>query len=432
MKLQVSLLLLLAAVPALAAPPEAQPAINAKDRTAIIDDISAALRDTYVFPDTAQRMEEHVRHQLQSGAYNRLGTLETFTQKLTEDLQSVSHDLHLAVMWAPEPFPPETEEPTAEELAGMRRDNYGFRRVERLAGNVGYLKLDSFEPADLGGATAVAAMGFLAGSDALIVDLRDNGGGDASMIQLITSYLVSSEPTYLSSLYVRKGDKTQQYWTHAWVPGTRLPAVPVFVLISGLTFSAAEEFAYSLKSLKRATIVGETSGGGAHQYESHQVKGYPVVMSLPHGRSVNPITGTNWEGTGVEPDIAVAAPDALAVAHTSALDAVAAKSTDPAHRVKVEFVRDVVEDRRHSVNLSAAELQAFAGNYGPLTVTAEGGALWGQWGTRVQFLPVGQDRFLVGDSDGFRIRFEREASGKVVRAVILYPGGEQSHARSSE
>jgi len=432
MKLHVSLLLLLAAVPALVAPLEAQPAINAKDRTAIIDDITAALRDTYVFPDAAQRMEEHVRRQLQSGAYDHLGTLEAFTQELTEDLRSVSHDLHLTVMWAPEPPAPETAELAAEELAMMRHDNYGFRRVERLAGNVGYLKLDSFERADLGGDTAVAAMGFLAGSDALIVDLRDNDGGDASMIQLITSYLVSSEPTYLSSLYVRKGDKTQQYWTHAWVPGTRLPAVPVFVLLSGRTFSAAEEFAYSLKSLKRATIVGETTGGGAHQYQIHQVKGYPLVMNLPHGRSVNPITGTNWEGTGVEPDIAVAAPEALSVAHTHALDAVAAKTTDPAQRVKVEFVRDVVEDRRHPVNLSAAELQAFAGNYGPLTVTAEGGALWGQWGTRVQFLPVGQDRFLVGDSDDFRIRFEREASGKVVRAFILFPGGEQAHARGSE
>ena len=434
MKLHVPLLLLLAAVPALAAPPEAQPAINAKDRTAIIDDIAAALRDIYVFPETAQRMEEHVRRQLQSGAYDRFGTLETFTQNLTEDLRSVSHDLHLGVMWAPEPPAPETEKPTAEELAMMRRDNYGFRRVERLAGNVGYLKLDSFDRADLAGDTAVAAMGFLAGSDALIVDLRDNGGGDPSMIQLIASYLVASEPTHFSSFYIRKGDKTQQFWTHAWVPGTRLPTVPVFILTSGRTFSAAEDFAYSLKSLKRATIIGETTGGGAHPIEIYQLKGYPVLMRLPFGRSVNPVTGTNWEGTGVEPDIAVAAPDALATAHTRALAEVAAKTSDPAQKVALEFVRDVVEDRRHPVNLSAAEMQAFAGNYGPLTITVEGGALWCQLGggPRVQLHPVAQDRFLVDDRDDFRIRAEREASGKVVRLVLLFPGGEQSHIRSSE
>lgn len=434
MKLYASLCLLLAAIPALAAPPETPPAINAKDRAAIIDDIAAALRDTYVFPEVAQRMEEHLRRQLKSGAYDRLGTLEAFTPKLTEDLRSVSHDLHLAVLWAPGPPPPETDEPTAEDLASMRRDNYGFRRVERLSGNVGYLKLDSFEQADLGGDTAVAAMGFLAGSDALIIDLRDNGGGDPSMIQLLASYLVAGEPIYLTSFYIRKGDKTQQFWTHAWVPGTRLPAVPVFILTSGRTFSAAEDFAYSLKSLKRATIVGEATGGGAHPVENHRVKGYPVLVRLPFGRSVNPITGADWEGTGVQPDIAVAAPDALAVAHTRALDAAAAKATDPERKAELGLVRDVVEDRRHPVTLSATELQAFAGTYGRLKITAEGGALWGQLGggPRVQFLPVGQDHFLWGDRDDHRIRCERDANGNVVRVVILFPGGEQSFTRGGE
>ncbi|HEX3126908.1 MAG TPA: S41 family peptidase [Thermoanaerobaculia bacterium] len=435
MKLHVSLWLLLVALPAPTLPQQAQPALDAKGRAAIIEDIAAALRDTYVFPEIAQRMEEQVRHQLQSGAYDRLGTVESFTEKLTEDLRSVSHDLHLAVLWAPpEPPAPETEGPNPEELAMMRRDNYGFRRVERLAGNIGYLKLDSFERADLGGDTAVAAMGFLAGSDALIVDLRDNSGGDPTMVQLITSYLVPSEPVHFSSFYIRKGDKTRQFWTQAWVPGTRLPAVPVFILTSGRTFSAAEDFAYSLKSLKRATIIGETTGGGAHPVEIHQVQGYPVLLRLPYGRSVNPITGTDWEGTGVEPDIAVAASDALDVAHTRALDAVAAMTTDPARKAELELVRGVVEDRRHRVNLSAVERQAFAGSYGPLTVIAEGDALWARLGNgpRVQFRPVGQDRFLVDDRDDFRIRFERDASGKVVRVIILSPGGEQSFNRGSE
>lgn len=431
MKLHVSLWLLLAAVPALAVPPEAQPAINARDRAAILDDITAALREAYVFPEIAQRMEEKVRHQLQSGAYDRLGTLESFTEKLTDDLRSISHDLHLAVLWAPGPPAPETEEPTPEELAMMRRDNYGFRRVERLSGNIGYLKLDSFERADLGGDTAVAAMGFLSGSEALIVDLRDNGGGDPTMVQLITSYLVPSEPVHFSSFYIRKGEKTRQFWTQAWVPGTRLPAVPVFLLTSGRTFSAAEDFAYSLKSLKRATIVGETTGGGAHPVEIHQVEGYPVLVRLPYGRSVNPITGTDWEGTGVEPDIPAAEADALAVAHTRALDEVAAKTAYPARKAELELVRDVVEGRRHRVNLSAAERQAFAGTYGPLTVLAEGDALRAQLGNgpRVRLSPIGHDRFLVDDRDDFLIRFEREASGKVVRVVILSPGGEQPFTR---
>ncbi len=431
------------AVPALAAPPAppAPPAITAQDRAAIVDDIAAALNEVYVFPETAKKMEEHMRRQLKSGAYDKLGTLDAFTQKLTEDLQSVSHDLHLGVGWDPEPPPGETGGPTPEERqarfeAQLRRDNYCFRKVEQLAGNVGYLKLDCFAEAGLGGATAVAAMGFLAGSDALIFDLRDNGGGSPSMIQLLTSYLVvGDEPTHLNSFYVRKGDKTEQFWTQAWVPGKRLPGVPVFVLTSGRTFSAAEEFTYNLKNLKRATLVGETTGGGAHPVDLHRVKGYPVAMRLPFGRAINPISGTNWEGTGVEPDVKVPAPEALAVAHERALGAVAEKVSDPEQKTALEFVRGVLADRRKPVSLSAAEMQAFAGTYGPRTISTEEGALWYQRGKgrKLKLQPVGQDRFLVGDLDDFRIRFERDAGGSVVRLVGLYPdGSEEGHARGGE
>lgn len=425
------------AVPVLAASP-APPAVDARGRAAIVDDIAAALNETYVFPETAKKMEQNVRRQLESGAYDRLGTLDAFTEKLTDDLQSVSKDLHLRVFWDPEP-PAEAGGPTPEErerqAAAIRRDNYCFRKVERLAGNVGYLKLDCFAPAELGGATAVAAMGFLAGSEALIFDLRDNGGGSPSMIQLLTSYLLAGEPTHLNSFYVRKGDRTEQFWTHAWVPGTRLPDVPVFVLTSGRTFSAAEEFTYNLKNLKRATLIGETTGGGAHPVDLHRVKGYPVAVSLPFGRAVNPISGTNWEGTGVEPDVKVPAPEALTVAQARALAAVAEKATDPAHKAELDFVRGVMEDRREPADLSAAELQAFAGTYGPRKITLEDGALWYQRGPgrKLRLLPVGQDRFLVGDLDDFRIRFERDASGNVTRLVGLYPdGNEEPHGRGGE
>jgi len=426
-------------IPALAARPS-PPTVNAQDRSAIIADIASALNETYVFPETAKKMEERMRQQLKSGAYDRLGTLDVFTEKLTEDLRSVSHDLHLGVGWDPEPPAGETGGPTPAErqarfAAQSRRDNYCFRKVERLAGNVGYLKLDCFAPAELGGGAAVAAMGFLAGSDALIFDLRENGGGNPSMIQLITSYLVTGERTHLNSFYIRKGDKTEQYWTQSWVPGTRLPDVPVFVLTSSRTFSAAEEFTYNLKNLKRATLVGETTGGGAHPVDLYRVKGYPVSMRLPFGRAINPISGTNWEGTGVEPDVKVPAAEALDVAHSRALAAVAEKATDPEQKASLEFVRGALEDRRKPASLSAAELQAFAGTYGPRTIRVEDGALWYQRGKgrKLRLLPVGQDRFLVGDLNDFRIRFERDAGGSVVRLVGLYlDGTEEPNARGAE
>jgi hypothetical protein len=429
------------ATPVLAAPPRVPPAVSAQDQAAIIDDITTALNEIYVFPETARKMEEHVRHQLKTGAYDRLRTLDAFTRQLTEDLRSVSHDLHLSVSWDPEAPAgnaggPPTADQRARSAARERRDNYCFRKVEHLAGNVGYLKLDCFASAEDGGGTAVAAMGFLAGSDALIFDLRDNGGGDPTMIQLLTSYLVAGEPVHLNDFYIRKGDKTQQFWTQAWVPGTRLPDVPVFVLTSSRTFSAAEEFTYDLKNMKRATIVGETTGGGAHPVNLHRVKGYPVSLSLPYGRAINPISGTNWEGTGIEPDVKAEAAEALGVAHSRALTLLAEKATDPQQKAEIEFARGVVEDRaKPPISLSAAELQAFAGTYGPRTISVENGALWYQRGKgrKLRLVPVGQDRFLVGDVDNFRLRFEHDASGAVVRLVGIYADGtEEPSARGGE
>jgi hypothetical protein len=438
--LRLSLLVFALAVPALAQPPAppSPPSVDAKDRAAIIDDVAAALNDVYVFPETAKKMEEHLRRQLAAGAYDKLGDMIAFTDKLTEDLQSVSHDLHLRVNWNPDPPGGDEGAPTPEQQARfesfLRRDNYCFRKLERLAGNVGYLKFDCFAQADLAGATAVAAMGFLAGSDAIIFDIRDNGGGSPSMVQLLTSYLVSGEPTHLNSFYVRKGDRTEQFWTNAWVPGRRLPDVPVFVLTSGRTFSAAEEFTYNLKNLKRATLVGETTGGGAHPVDLHRVQGYPVTMALPFGRAINPISGTNWEGTGVEPDVKVPAAEALEVAHARALAAVAEKTSDPALKTELEFVRGVLEDRRKPATLPAAELQAFAGSYGPRKITLEGGELWYQRGKgrRMRLQPVGQDRFLVGDLDDFRLRFERDSTGKVVRLVGAYSDGHEEPSERIE
>ena len=423
-------LLALAGAPSLDA--QAPPTVAAKDRAAIIEDLLAALNRTYVFPDTAKKMEEHVRQQLKRGAYDALSDLEAFTQKLTEDLRSVSKDLHLRVVVADPPpaeggAPPSPEEQQRRFEAAVRRDNACFKKVELLAGNVGYIKLNCFAPAEVGGSTAVAAMGFLAGADALVFDLRDNGGGSPSMIQLLSSYLLGGdETTHLNSFYIRDGDRTEQYWTQAWVPGVRRTEVPVFVLTSRFTFSAAEEFTYNLKNLKRATIVGETTGGGAHPVNNYRVEGYPVAMSLPFGRAVNPITGTNWEGTGVAPDVSVPAPEALREAHGRALAAIAERTTDAEQKQALSFTRTIVEARGQIVSLAPAALAAFAGSYGPRKITLENGELWYQRGAgrRLKLTPLSGDRFLVGELDDFMIRFERQGE-QVVRLIGIYADGRE-------
>ncbi|MDP8979977.1 MAG: S41 family peptidase [Acidobacteriota bacterium] len=201
----------------------------------------------------------------------------------------------------------------------MARNNFGFEKVERLQGNIGYLDLRGFMEAQWGSETAVAAMNFLANTDALIIDLRQNGGGDPAMVALITSYLFSpGEEVHLNDLYWRPSNETHQWWTLPYVPGRRYANKPVYVLTSNRTFSAAEEFTYNLKNLKRATIIGETTGGGAHPGGMERLSEHFMAF-LPSGRAINPISKTNWEGTGVTPDVAVPAADALTTATAAAL-----------------------------------------------------------------------------------------------------------------
>ena len=272
------LALVLAGAALVQAAPQPQPsAVDGAARAEIVEKIIVGLDEIYVFPDVAAMMAEHLRSRVADGAYVDAGDMRAFAEVLTEDLQSISHDKHLRVRWEPPDPDAGADKPSdAERLASykerLERANYCFSKLERMSGNVGYVKLDCFARAEFGGEVAIAAMNFLARSDALIFDLRANGGGSPSMIQLISSYLFY-EPKHLNSFYIRKSDSTDQFWTQAYVEGPRMADVPVYVLTSPRTFSAAEEFTYNLKNMERATIVGETTGGGAHPVERTTSRG---------------------------------------------------------------------------------------------------------------------------------------------------------------
>jgi C-terminal processing protease CtpA/Prc len=205
----------------------------------------------------------------------------------------------------------------------MEHDNCAFEKVEILPNNIGYIKFNAFMDASFCGSTVVAAMGFVAHTDALIFDLRQNGGGQPAMVTMIASYLFD-EPTHLIDIYNRKEDATTQNWTLSYLPGPRLTTQPVYVLTSERTFSGAEEFAFDLKNQKRATIVGETTGGGAHPVSGHPVADY-FMVDVPFAKSLDPVTKTNWEGTGVQPDVKVPAADALETAQKLAFQKIEAK-----------------------------------------------------------------------------------------------------------
>jgi hypothetical protein len=289
----------------------------------VVEALAKAIEQRYVFPDVAHEIAERLRERLFDGAYEGI-TLETLAMRLTNDLRAVNSDKHLHVSLVPPrsaeaaPDPAQSEQ---EYRADLRRRNYGFRKIEILEGNVGYLELDGFIPIEHGRETAAGAMAFLANVDALVIDLRQNGGGEPSMIQFLSSYFFAA-PTHLNSFEWRGRLGTEETWTLAEVPGKRLLDVPLFVLTSSTTFSAAEEFTYNLRNLERATIVGETTGGGAHPGGTHEIAGLLRVF-IPQGRAINPITKTNWEGTGVEPHVKVPAEQALDAAKREAARAIA-------------------------------------------------------------------------------------------------------------
>ncbi len=416
-------------------PPGARelPPLDTASRAATVDSLCAALDSTYVFPDIARRMGELLRARLAEGSYNALTAVPDFTRRLTADLHSVSHDLHLRVFPAPPEAPENRPGITDAERARIRiaeaaRRNFGFEKLERLNGNIGYLDLRQFADAGAAGATAVAAMNFLAHSDALIIDLRQNGGGSPSMIQLLCSYLFA-EPTHLNDFFVRRDGSTMQFWTQANVAGPRLDGVPVFVLTSSRTFSAAEEFTYNLKNLKRATIVGETTGGGAHPVSRVAFAGLNIGAMIPFGRAINPITGTNWEGTGVEPDVKVASDQALATAHLAALDSLAARAAGRDNGVetaqRIAWARTRVRALAMPVRLETKALRAYVGSYGPRRITLENGVLMYQRenGPRRRLIPAGDDLFLLEGVDTFQAEFARDARGLVAKLVGLYDDG---------
>jgi hypothetical protein len=365
-----------------ATPPPPDTTLDAAARAAVIDGALKALNEGYVFPELAEKMEQAIRARQQRKEYDSVTSGRQLAQLLTEHLREVSRDKHLRVNYNPQVLPPQPAAPPpgapppADAQAQMDRQrtiagrqNFGFVRVERLAGNIGYLDLRGFMPPAIAGETATAAMSFLASTDAVIFDMRQNGGGDPAMVAFITSYLFGPQPVHLNDFYFRPTNQTRPSYTLPYVPGRRLTSKDVYVLTSSRTFSGAEEFTYNLKHLKRATIVGETTGGGAHLVAGRRINDH-FSIGVPSGRPINAVTKTDWEGVGVEPDVKVSSDNALKTAHLLALEKQEKTLPADAPGVRNE-VTSTIESLRKELNAPAT---SSAGATGPVKPTAASAA----------------------------------------------------------
>ncbi len=292
----------------------------------VIRSLSEKLRAYYIFPETAEIICAGIQKHLDDGDYAGMDE-QFFAYALTIHMQEICHDEHLWIKWHVEPLPDKeealrlSEEWREEQHTQARLDNYGFYKVERMAGNVGYMDIRYFYRPIWGGETAVAAMNFMANMEAVIIDMRKCTGGHPEMISLVSSYFLGDEPVQLGSIYWRDDDMTQQYWTLPHVPGQRLDDKPLFILVSKESFSGGEAFAYDMQARKRAIVVGEQTDGGAHPGASYRLNEHFEAF-IPIGCLTHPITKKNWQGVGVTPDIPSPAEKALNIAYKLALESI--------------------------------------------------------------------------------------------------------------
>lgn len=417
------------------------PPIDRLTQAAVLESVCTVMDTMYVIQETAEQTVSRWRDEFRRGTYRDLTDPVEFVQRLQADADAVYRNKHfgLGVFPPADPAPESARAPDPDQVERvrrqMRRQNFGFRKMEILAGNIGYLRLDRFASADDAAEVAIGAMNFLGNTDAVIFDLRANPGGDASMIRLLTTYLFD-EQQHLINWYQRDTDQTVQSWTLDYVPGRRLSEIPVYVLVSDRTASAAEEFTFDLQHLQRATVVGDTTAGAGHTVNTVLIAfpQFRVGMRVPYGHAMDPKTGKGWEGAGVVPDIAVAADDALLAAQKDVLERLRETIESPEDSLALAWTLIDLESRLHPMELEIESLREYVGRYGPRQIFLEGDVLMYQREDRPKLpvAPMARDLFRVGDLDYFRLRFERDASGAIVGVTGLYDDGREEPSPRDE
>ncbi len=404
--------------------------LTSAEKTQVIDSLAKNMKDKYVFEDIGAKISKFLENNLKKGLYNKITSPIDFAEQLTKDIRSFNDDKHLRVTYNPKQIKQnalaaQDDKDAQKAIERMQRmDNYGFKEIKIMPGNIGYLKFNGFNGTEEGFKTAIGAMAFVSHCDALIFDIRDNGGGDPAMVQLLLSYLYNEgEEVHFNDFFVRKGNNTQQYWAMPYCPGTRMPDLDVYVLTSKYTFSCAEEFAYDLKNLERGTIVGDITGGGAHPVSSYNLN-ENFTSIIPFGRAINPISKTNWEGTGVQPDVVISSAEALDKAYQLALEKRMAKETDEKYKAYYQWAIDGLKAKSNPAVLSEELMKTYAGVYGVRTITYEKGELYYQREGRDKFrmIPITDNYFWFKEVDYFRLKVIVQ-DGKAVKLEGHYEDG---------
>lgn len=407
----------------------AQTSISVDDRAAAVQEIAALIGDEYFDAARAEEIESRLNELVSSGALDEYDEAESLSAYLTRYL--LEEDRHFSVNYrgldavrqavaAAEEAEarraqPRPERAPRDRFASLRQQNFGFDRVEILDGNIGYIKMDMFAPVEGGMDTANAALGFVADTNAVIFDMRENRGGAPSMVQyLISHFLPDGGDTLINTFVSRDYEYPNQMWSLNRHPMGHRPDVPIIVLTSRQSGSAGEAFPYHLQALERATIIGESTYGAGNPGGTWLTDlGYEIFIST--GSARNPITGTNWEGTGVTPDLAVDADDALDHALLTLFPELIENTQNERARRSLEWGQELLQAELEPLSLGADDQQAYVGDYGIRRVYLNEGRLTYQreGNDPVTLVALGDDRFALQGDNSLRLIFERDRRGRV-------------------
>lgn len=404
--------------------------LSASQRDEIQEEVARIVDENFFDEERAHAIAAELRDH----DFSDVTTHEAFADAMGELLHA--HDNHFSVRYVgPEVVAAvfaaqehEGDGPAVDPFESSRRGNYGFNEVSILPGNIGYIRLLEFAPAEVAGDTAAAALDFIANTDAVIFDLRENTGGAPSMVQfLISHFLDPSESIAINTFVSRRLDYPQQLNSLTYHPSGFRPDVPVYVLVSGRTGSAGEAFPYHLQAMDRATIIGQTTYGAGNPGDTLALDaGYEIFISTSSAQ--NPITGTNWEGVGVEPDVATDPADALATAQIMALDDLAASADEGPMRDSYVWAAELLRVQTGELQVAVDNPQQYAGDYGPRHILLEGDQLFYRRETQTPRVlhALGDDRFLVDGLDNYRLTFQRNRRGQITSLTLRQVDGPPS------
>lgn len=417
----------------------AGPVLSTDDKTVIVAALNRTLAANYAFPDIARKIAPILEAHLKNGDYDAATTEDALARRLTDDLVTISGDLHFFVGVDPafvadvraEADPTRKAAIRQAELAKQEASNFGFDEVRRLAGNIGYIRFSYFADPELAYDAAAAAMRFIGHSDAVIIDLRYNNGGYLEMAQFLASYFFSSEKDQLlfDYYYNDDGKRTARgQWVLPGLPGKRMVDTPVYILTGSTSFSSAEWFAYTMKKLGRATLIGERTAGGAHPVARKPVTD-DIFVQVPIGQIRDPVDHGDFEGTGVEPDRQSPSIQALPLAHRLALETLA--KTDAGRRADLAWLQPTLAAAIAPPAIDAAALRRAVGRYEGRRIVLENGTLFYIWRDRlrVALAPIAPNLFAVEGVSDFRYRLIARRGKVIALERVNKDGSIQTYQR---